>query len=256
MAAYYNEIDPYAAQWLRNLIAAGHIAPGEVDERSIKDVAGDDLKGFTQCHFFAGIGGWSRACRLAGWDDEHPIWTGSVPCQPYSLASLAHGGAKGQDDERHLWPTFFALIRERRPRTVCGEQVANAIRWGWWDEAAMDLEAIGYAAAAGVLRADAFGANHERQRLYWVADAGREGREGPEHDHGIPVPASSALSFSRHVFARARRVVDGDYSDLLLSDGLPVQVERCATKAYGNAIVPQVAAEFIRAYMSTGVTSA
>lgn len=36
MTAYYNEFDPYAAQWLRNLIAAGHIAPGDVDERSIE----------------------------------------------------------------------------------------------------------------------------------------------------------------------------------------------------------------------------
>ncbi|MEY6762944.1 DNA cytosine methyltransferase, partial [Kluyvera ascorbata] len=56
MSAYYNEIDPFAAQWLRNLIASGHIAPGEVDERSIEDVTPDDLRGFTQCHFFAGIG--------------------------------------------------------------------------------------------------------------------------------------------------------------------------------------------------------
>ncbi len=60
-SAYYNEIDPFAAQWLRNLIAAGHIAPGEVDERSIEDVTPDDLRGFTQCHFFAGIGIWSHS---------------------------------------------------------------------------------------------------------------------------------------------------------------------------------------------------
>lgn len=53
-AAYYNEIDPFAAQWLRNLIASGHIAPGEVDERSIEDVTPDDLRGFTQCHFSPG----------------------------------------------------------------------------------------------------------------------------------------------------------------------------------------------------------
>ena len=53
-AAYYNEIDPFAAQWLRNLISGGHIAPGEVDERSIEDVTPNDLRGFTQCHFFAG----------------------------------------------------------------------------------------------------------------------------------------------------------------------------------------------------------
>jgi len=66
MTAYYNEIDPYAAQWLRNLIAAGHIAPGEVDTRSILDVSPSDLTGFTQCHFFAGIGVWSHALRRGG----------------------------------------------------------------------------------------------------------------------------------------------------------------------------------------------
>lgn len=54
MTAYYNEIDPYAAQWLRNLIADGHIAAGDVDERDIRDVKPEDLRGYTQCHFFAG----------------------------------------------------------------------------------------------------------------------------------------------------------------------------------------------------------
>ncbi len=119
--AYYNEIDPNAAQWLRNLIAAGHIAPGEVDERSIEDVAPDDLRGFTQCHFFAGIGVWSYALRLAGWPDNKPVWTGSCPCQPFSSA----GKGAGFDDERHLWPALFHLISERRPELVFGEQVAG-----------------------------------------------------------------------------------------------------------------------------------
>ena len=86
MSAYYNEIDPFAAGWLRNLIAAGHIAPGDVDERSIEDVSPDDLARYEQCHFFAGIGGWSYALRLAGWPDDRPVWTGSVPCQPLSSA--------------------------------------------------------------------------------------------------------------------------------------------------------------------------
>ncbi|MGG5933032.1 DNA cytosine methyltransferase, partial [Salmonella enterica] len=52
--AYYNEIDPFAAAWLQNLIDAGCIAPGVVDTRSIEEVTANDLKGFTQCHFFAG----------------------------------------------------------------------------------------------------------------------------------------------------------------------------------------------------------
>jgi DNA (cytosine-5)-methyltransferase 1 len=108
MTAYYNEIDPAAAQWLRNLIEAGHIAPGYVDERSIEDVYPSDLRGFTQCHFFAGVGVWSHALRSAGWSDDRPVWTGSCPCQPFSAA----GKGAGFDDERHLWPAFHHLIKE------------------------------------------------------------------------------------------------------------------------------------------------
>jgi len=86
LTAYYNEIDPFAAEWLRQLIKDGLIADGEVDERSIEDVTPNELAGFTQCHFFAGIGGWSYALRLAGWPDDQPVWTGSCPCQPFSTA--------------------------------------------------------------------------------------------------------------------------------------------------------------------------
>jgi DNA (cytosine-5)-methyltransferase 1 len=64
--AYYNEIDGYAAEWLRRLIHKGLIAPGDVDERSIEDVKPNELRGYDQCHFFAGIGVWSHALRRAG----------------------------------------------------------------------------------------------------------------------------------------------------------------------------------------------
>lgn len=120
MSAYYNENDPFAAQWLRNLITAGHIAPGDVDDRSIKDVKADDLKGYGQCHFFAGIGVWSHALRLAGVSDDEPVWTGSCPCQPFSAAGKRGGTA----DDRHLWPVWYDLIRQRRPSIV----LANKLR--------------------------------------------------------------------------------------------------------------------------------
>ena len=162
---YYNEFDPFAAAWLRELINDKLIPEGEVDERSIIDVDGKDLKGFTQCHFFAGIGGWSYALKLAGWSADRPVWTGSPPCQPFSVA----GNKKGQDDERHLWPHFFDLIRECKPPTVFGEQVAAAIRTGWFDDLQTDMENEGYATAMAVLPACSVGAPHKRERLFFVA---------------------------------------------------------------------------------------
>ena len=164
--AYYNEIDPYAAQWLRNLIEAGHIPPGVVDERSIKDVVGSDLQGFSQCHFFAGIGVWAYALRRAGWRDDQPVWTGSCPCQPFSSA----GKGAGFDDERHLWPEWIRLIRECGPGVVFGEQVASKDGLGWLDFVHADLEDEGYAVGAFDICAAGVGAPHIRQRLYFAAE--------------------------------------------------------------------------------------
>lgn len=168
--AYYNEIDPYAAQWLRNLIAAGHIAPGDVDERSIEDVKPDDLRNYTQCHFFAGIGVWSYALRNAGWPDDKPVWTGSCPCQPFSAA----GKGSGFDDERHLWPHFHWLISECRPQHVFGEQVASGNANAWFDLVQADVEAMGYAFGIVPFPSAGVGAPHIRDRAYWVANANSE----------------------------------------------------------------------------------
>jgi DNA (cytosine-5)-methyltransferase 1 len=171
---YYNEIDPFAAAWLRELIKAGHIAPGVVDERSIKEVKPEELEGYTQCHFFAGIGVWSYALRLAGWPDDRPIWTGSCPCPSFSAA----GKGQGFNDPRHLWPDWFRLIRESKPTTIFGEQVDGAIGHGWFDVVQTDLEAQGYAVGKAVLGACSVGAPHIRKRVYFVADSECEGLEG------------------------------------------------------------------------------
>ena len=283
--AYYNEIDPYAAEWLRNLIAADEIAAGEVDERDIREVQADDIRGFEQVHLFAGIGGWSLALRLAGWGDYRPCWTGSPPCQPFSDA----GKRVGTDDTRHLWPEFYRLIRECRPEQVLGEQVPGAVRLGWLDGVSADLEAEGYAVGAVFLGAHSAGAPHIRNRIWWgaqrMADAngvearpngvrdklGEGRRLGDSEIDGVrPLNGQSSAyagSKSPHrgpgVFVDCadgfRRRISSESCDVPLADGVSeVMGSRRAAEApsrskmlrgYGNAIVPQTAAIFVRAWM-------
>ncbi|WP_082754528.1 DNA cytosine methyltransferase [Burkholderia savannae] len=179
-AAYYNEHDPVTAAWLRNLIAAGHIAAGDVDERDIRDVHPDDLRGYTQCHFFAGVGVWSYALRRAGWPDDRPVWTGSCPCQPFSAA----GRGLGFDDERHLWPAWYWLIGERRPAIVFGEQVASSAVDPWIDLVQADMEALDNAFGCIPFPSAGVGAPHIRDRSFWLAHAnGQRGRRNARAVH-------------------------------------------------------------------------
>ncbi|MFC5394222.1 DNA cytosine methyltransferase [Bosea vestrisii] len=176
MTAWYNEIDSYAADWLENLIREGEIAPGVVDRRSIVDVRPSDLAGFTQCHFFAGVGVWSLALRSAGWPDDRSVWTGSCPCQPFSAAGKGDGFA----DERHLWPLWHYLIEQCGPENVFGEQVASKDGLAWLDLVQTDLEGACYALWPVDLCAAGVGSPHIRQRLWLVAvalqHAARNGR--------------------------------------------------------------------------------
>jgi DNA (cytosine-5)-methyltransferase 1 len=252
--AYYNENNKFAAEWLRNLIKEGLIAYGEVDERSIVEVRPGDLRGYVQCHFFAGIGGWSRALRLAGVPDDFPCWTGSCPCQPFSSAGKQQGFA----DERHLWPVWERLIRECRPERILGEQVAAAVGKDWLDLVCSGLEAEGYACGAAVLGAHSVGAPHIRQRLYWVADSQGGGRlrerEDREATGGLSVPCTGGpaggfwcdCEWLLFAGGKTRPVEPGTFP---LAYGVPQRVGQL--RAYGNAIVPQTAAAFVKAYLES-----
>ncbi|HCP0786324.1 TPA: DNA cytosine methyltransferase [Escherichia coli] len=302
---YYNEWDKGAAAWLRELIKQGHIPFGVVDERSVTEVKPEDLDGFTQCHFFAGIGGWPLALRLAGVSEDTPIWTGSPPCQPFSAA----GKQLGQFDPRHLAPVFLDLISECSPPVLFGEQVAPAIAKSWMCDLQAHLEGEDYAVGFAVLPACSIGAPHKRDRLFFGAynlahtggitdnkrrehaqhgrqdeteqtgmgrcdgdlaytdserlqgewgDSDSQGREGQDiRQAGLldGAGAENNTTYSHHGFwsdadwlgcrdGKFRPVESGTFP---LANGIPARVGRL--RGYGNAIVPQVAAEFIKAFM-------
>lgn len=214
---YYNEFDPNAAAWLRQLIADKQIPNGTVDDRSITEVTPNDLKGFTQCHFFAGVGGWSLALRLAGVPENRRVWTASLPCQPFSTA----GKQLGTDDERHLAPVFLELVRQCNPPVLFGEQVASKIaRTQWLPGIRLELEALGYSFGAvdlsspcageigegRIVRGDQeswerviIGKPHIRQRLYWMANRTELRRgEGSTDGAGNPERASEEGAIDRY----------------------------------------------------------
>ena len=296
---YYNENDPHAAAWLRNLIGKGLISHGDVDDRSIADVQPGDLRGYRRVHMFAGIGGWDYAARLAGWPEDRELWTGSCPCQPFSVA----GKQTGTDDPRHLWPDFFRLISAYRPAVVMGEQVSRKAGRGWFDGVRSDLEGAGYASRALDIPACAIDAPHIRSRLWWCAetdivrerggldnayatwglqqawrinalgrrlgdsDAGRPvamgdadrsglaiGRSQPGHLGAECPPAERADGRNGSFWADAEWIAchDGKARRTkpglpLLANGIPGRVAKW--RGMGNAIVPQVAAEIIKAFL-------
>jgi DNA (cytosine-5)-methyltransferase 1 len=248
MPAYYNEHDPYAAQWLRNLIAAGHIAAGDVDERSIEDVHPDDLKPYTQCHFFAGIGVWSLALRRAGWPDDRPVWTGSCPCQPFSKAGKGLGFA----DERHLWPAWHHLIRERRPPELLGEQSSQAIGKGWIDLVQSDLEEDQYAFAPIRFGADACGEPIQRMRIYFAAKhlgAGAQ-RQQPSAYPRAPGPGRWRGEEDLLAIAAAPLQPGNSWPQPLVRSLDHGYSERVGgVHAIGNALNAEAATQFIAAYL-------
>ena len=280
----YNENEPFAIRWLEQLQERNLIPGGKIDGRSITDIRPEDCD--RTSHFFAGIGGWAYALQLAGWDPARDVWTGSCPCQPFSIASNKSTFADAIEDKRHLWPIWRELIAECRPPVIFGEQTSSKLGREWLSGVRSDLEALGYAVGAADLCAASVNAPHRRQRLYWVAHTrhgGDMGRDGLRDTEASTASATGTNPYScegRSQYPRLgtldvltdgsseyasfwddydiaecqsldgsvqyRRVESGT---LPLVDGIPSRLRTGLIKGYGNAIVPQLAATFIRSFL-------
>jgi len=276
----YIDIDPFCCKWMENLIEAGQLPDGIVFRFDVREINPICLNEIDQVHFFAGIGGWAYALELAGWPRDWPVWTGSCPCQPWSVA----GRGKREDDERHIWPAWFKIIRECKPPIIFGEQVASPAGRAWLDIVSADLESAGYAVGSANLCACGVGAPHLRQRLYWVAVSGSIGQERCSDAKSETRSKPRSFLCGNHYFwedkewlpgydGRFRQVEPGSFP---MAHGLPRGLGRLRPwerqladvagadvrslkaagrnrvgrlRGYGNAIVPQLAAEFIRAVM-------
>ena len=99
-------------------------------------------------------------------DGPVDVICGGYPCQPFSQA----GKQKGEEDDRHLWPAMFEVIKAHRPAWVIGENVAGHISMGL-DQVLSDLEGEGYTARPYVIPASGLDAPHRRDRIWIVAHA-------------------------------------------------------------------------------------
>lgn len=241
---YFNEWEPFQCRWLRRLYPSAI-----VDSRDICSVTPDDVIRYRQVHLFAGIGGWEYALRLAGWPDDLSVWSGSCPCQPFSIC----GSRKGVNDERHLWPVMFRLIRECHPTTVFGEQVSGSAGRDWITRVRSDLEGIGYAIGIADMSSGGVSAPHNRKRLYWVAYSTRAARirtvmRGYERSYRGVIDGMGYWDDYENIRCpgdgKKRRIEPGL---LPVANGVSERVGRIS--AFGNAIVPQLAAVFIKAFM-------
>ena len=196
---------------------------------------------------------------------------GGYPCQPFSVA----GERRGAEDDRHLWPEMFRLVKELRPTWVIGENVAGHINMGL-DEVLADLETEGYTARTFVIPACAVDAHHRRDRVWTVAHAssgsGRDtesivGRKDNEtkrsQDTDTIAGSSEDVADTNGSYQQRRGVPIGIYSEHSITDfrsytggqqaavlwkpepnvgrvanGVPRRSHRL--KQLGNAVVPQV----------------
>lgn len=199
------------------------------------------------------------------------VVTGGFPCQPFSHA----GKRLGTADDRYQWPNMFEIIRSVSPEWVIAENVRGLLTWNKgmaFEQVCTDLESEGYEVQPFIIPAAGIGAPHRRDRIWVIAhserstDGGAPGKDGSaetqerlqERDE-IREPGKSGKVWSD--WNRDWREVALATCNDTVDDGIPRRMDGStissaqwrneSLKAYGNAIVPQVAMEIFKAIKET-----
>jgi len=133
---------------------------------------------------------------------EFDLICGGIPCQPFSLA----GKQKGKEDDRHLWPYMYEIVKSKKPTWVIVENVGGFVNVAL-DDVCLDLETQGYATQSFIIPACSVEAPHKRDRI-WIlgklmADTESNGEDGvlrtteSEHDQRDTRMESSSSSDGR-----------------------------------------------------------
>ena len=173
------------------------------------------------------------------------VLSGGFPCQPFSVA----GKRKGSEDPRHLWPQMLRIIGECQPRWVLGENVRGLCSWSnglVFETCCSDLEALGYSVQSFVVPACATGAPHRRDRVWIIAHSdstsGTIERINRQREGKSIGRSSDTIQDRWEKFPTVPPVCGGDDGLSKELDGITFpKWRRESIKAYGNAIVPQVA---------------
>lgn len=258
MTAFYNDNKKECCLWLEELIRQNCLPSGKVQ---CCDVSSANPKDAIQCHWFAGIGGWARALDTINWPSNMPVWTASLPCQPFSTA----GKQKGFNDQRHLWPAFFEHVKDRTPPILFGEQTQSELGRDWLSHILFELDSLGYRGVAADLCGACVGSPQKRQRLYWMAYAPSWGkRENWETVQRALGRCDNLNSFwagtddireatPRNNAGNGGRVRPIKPGIQPMAHGIPSAM--VLNGGAGNAIIPQVAALFIRSSIDAIVES-
>jgi len=213
------------------------------------------------------------------WKNKTPyILTGGFPCQPFSQA----GKRKGTADDRYLWPEMFKVIQLYQPQWVIAENVRGLTTWNEGmvlEQVCTDLESEGYEVQPLIIPACGVNAPHRRERVWIIAHSLNSRRQGQPLNRtsgqSAVVTNSRSQRWEPGSEDQSERTSNNDqqqgwpdwsrdWQEVAFAtcyDGVDDRIPRKlgnttissarwrreALKAYGNAIVPQVAIEIMEA---------